>query len=433
MNFDYIVYNGGYDLWRFFLNNGYPISIEVIQDLIIEGGYKVKIENIYKTDYIKLKDKSIQFIEDHQFGGQIDIYYEMPFDFNLFDKVETQILRSKDIDCKILKEIRRLLWISCRHAYYMIVEYEPNFLLSTKSQLIYNVIFIDPFNDEYENSFIDFIEKDLVLFDKILINKGLNYFHLKNELQGKVLKSISKLKLSKSDYSNVININYNIEKLINESHFSLYLISFFEGIQTIISEDIIINVTNIVKDALKDRISKIVNFPGAPNQEWLDRNWNLLGTGQSDDKLNDVTLFIESSTPAEDINPIEASAQEIYSFKQKRDDLKRNLENAGILELDLVKSLKPDKYILLINHLYENKLPYVIAMFKHIGFLDYLSIEYKTKKEIHSIIASWVGLSNSRGVKGNIDVLNPRSEDNRTRYTSYKYLEEVKEFYDTLK
>ena len=71
MNFDYIVYNGGYDLWRFFLNNGYPISIEVIQDLIIEGGYKVKIENIYKTDYIKLKDKSIQFIEDHQFALEL--------------------------------------------------------------------------------------------------------------------------------------------------------------------------------------------------------------------------------------------------------------------------------------------------------------------------------------------------------------------------
>ena len=54
MNFDYIVYNGGYDLWRFFLNNGYPISIEVIQDLIIEGGYKVKIENIYKTDCFRI-------------------------------------------------------------------------------------------------------------------------------------------------------------------------------------------------------------------------------------------------------------------------------------------------------------------------------------------------------------------------------------------
>ncbi len=434
MDFNYIIYTGAFELWKYFLNANYPISIRLIEEVISESDYLAQLERKYKDEYIMLKDKSIHYIEDFKGAGEMNIYHLNGFDFSLFDKLDTRILKKQDIDDSTFKKLLSTLWVECDHNYYSIVEYSPSFLKKQRNQLIYNQIFITYFNlSRYSNDLHDFISQELKLWEEILTDKALNFIKFRNELQHKVFYNIAYEYISQKDIATVSNIDFDIEVLYDEDQFLRYFKRLFESIQNLQDDEIKIKVVNKVKLAIIDRIVKLVNFPGAPNIEWLNIHWKIIGTGQGDSKVNNVFNLVESPTKTKDINQSYETAQEQCNFQQKRDDLKMNLENAGFLELELVKPLKPDKYILLINHVYDNKMPYVIAMFKHIGFLDHLLIEYKTKKEIHNIIASWLGSSNSRAVKGNIDVLNPRSEENRTRYTSHTHMEEVQEFYDAIK
>lgn len=112
--------------------------------------------------------------------------------------------------------------------------------------------------------------------------------------------------------------------------------------------------------------------------------------------------------------------------------LKNDILQHGFLKLDKVKTLpKPNKEKLL-EIIVNNDTPYIIAMFKHLGFLQYLQDNYfKTVKERNVNISNWLG-TNERTIKGNINVLNPMSTENKERYTSHNYKEIVTKDYEEL-
>lgn len=74
----------------------------------------------------------------------------------------------------------------------------------------------------------------------------------------------------------------------------------------------------------------------------------------------------------------------------------------------------------------ENEMPYRIALLKEIGFLDYFFKEYAKTKEHGFELLSKVFEYGKRRIKGNINVLNPKTKEDKTVYTSHKYKETVR-------
>jgi len=78
-----------------------------------------------------------------------------------------------------------------------------------------------------------------------------------------------------------------------------------------------------------------------------------------------------------------------------------------------------------------NNLPYKIALLNEIGFFDLPLIKNLTATKKIEVIKQLIG-GTDRQIKGNINVLKPQSMDNRTRYTSFTYEDEVKKFVSKL-
>jgi hypothetical protein len=71
-------------------------------------------------------------------------------------------------------------------------------------------------------------------------------------------------------------------------------------------------------------------------------------------------------------------------------------------------------------------MPYSIALLVEIGFVDHLYKEiYRTKKELNEKMGKIFDVSDRR-IRGNINILNPGSKDDRAQYTSHTYIATIK-------
>jgi hypothetical protein len=105
----------------------------------------------------------------------------------------------------------------------------------------------------------------------------------------------------------------------------------------------------------------------------------------------------------------------------------------GFLNLSKVKDLTVSQVRNLVGLLVENDIPFQIAMFEFLDFLPHLLSNFcKSKYELNNCLAK-ILQCDVRTVKGNIAVLNPKSNDDRKRYTSYLQKEPVRKAYDSLK
>ncbi len=88
---------------------------------------------------------------------------------------------------------------------------------------------------------------------------------------------------------------------------------------------------------------------------------------------------------------------------------------------------------IIINHLVNKDLPYKIAYLKFLEFDVYLSEHFcKNKTELFKKIAEILDAP-FRSVKGNFYVLNPKTKEDKNRYTSYIHSKEVVKHYKSLK
>lgn len=112
----------------------------------------------------------------------------------------------------------------------------------------------------------------------------------------------------------------------------------------------------------------------------------------------------------------------------------RHFENKWIKELMILKnslkalsSVKQDSQDLEK----EKPLPFKIALLSEMGFLETPKFKKLTQDRQAKLLKILIGGS-ERQVKGNIRVLDPNSKDDRLRYTSNSYLEEVKTYLNNL-
>jgi len=121
--------------------------------------------------------------------------------------------------------------------------------------------------------------------------------------------------------------------------------------------------------------------------------------------------------------------QKLSTLQKLRSDLKAR----DFYKLKLVKELSDPAKEKLIWFINNNELPYQVAMFDFLGFIDFYEKEYGYSRiVIYRKIAEILTVT-TRMVKGNYLVLQDFSKEDRKRYTSYKYREQVIKDYQMLK
>lgn len=118
----------------------------------------------------------------------------------------------------------------------------------------------------------------------------------------------------------------------------------------------------------------------------------------------------------------------------KTDKIRQEFLKYGFGELPLVKRLGSSQLNELFTLISQNDLPYRMAMIQFLGFIDYLlKNHFKSQHEVFKYLARWFKFEDCRGIKGNFLVLNPKSKENRRRYTAHLYKEDVEKDYQKLK
>ena len=132
----------------------------------------------------------------------------------------------------------------------------------------------------------------------------------------------------------------------------------------------------------------------------------------------------------------EMSTRDSRTEEQKLSTLQKlrsDLNARDFYKLKLVKELSDPAKEKLIWFINNNELPYQVAMFDFLGFIDFYEKEYGySRAVIYRKIAEILTVS-PRMVKGNYLVLQDFSKEDRKRYTSYKYREQVIKDYQMLK
>ena len=132
----------------------------------------------------------------------------------------------------------------------------------------------------------------------------------------------------------------------------------------------------------------------------------------------------------------EMSTRDSRTEEQKLSTLQKlrsDLNARDFYKLKLVKELSDPAKEKLIWFINNNELPYQVAMFDFLGFIDFYEKEYSySRAVIYRKIAEILTVS-PRMVKGNYLVLQDFSKEDRKRYTSYKYREQVIKDYQMLK
>lgn len=106
-----------------------------------------------------------------------------------------------------------------------------------------------------------------------------------------------------------------------------------------------------------------------------------------------------------------------------------------ISEIFLIRGKKPFPKAQkeLISKLAESELPFQVSIIATIGFTEpKINITFISKVQLIHVISELLGAV-PRAVKGNINVLNTYSKEDKKRHTSYLHIEDAKDFIENLK
>lgn len=148
--------------------------------------------------------------------------------------------------------------------------------------------------------------------------------------------------------------------------------------------------------------------------------------------LNDLLSSFEIiNTTFKDISPL-LNTPHPPPTETKTDTFKAKLGEHGFFELPKVKILTGEKKQKLVE-LIGQSIPYAIAMLENLDFLEHLKREYfKTNEKLFKSLAEWFETT-ERTVKGNYNVLNEDSQEDRFRYTAHKHKESAVKEYEALR
>ena len=120
-----------------------------------------------------------------------------------------------------------------------------------------------------------------------------------------------------------------------------------------------------------------------------------------------------------------ASNEKVKLEQEKFPNLRENISDLGFFSLPKTSSLKEEQKQLLIDILQSKNVPYIIAMFHYLGFIEFLYFDKFKKKEEAQICLSQILDVDKRTVRGLISVLSPKSKENITKYASRTQIPDV--------
>ena len=111
----------------------------------------------------------------------------------------------------------------------------------------------------------------------------------------------------------------------------------------------------------------------------------------------------------------------------KADILREQLVEHGFFELSALTEISEEGRVALIRKLSSEEVPYKVAMFDHLGYIEYLKKEKCDHKyeQTYKLLGKIID-KGADGIKKNFLALNSRSKINRNRYTAHIYKEIVK-------
>lgn len=113
------------------------------------------------------------------------------------------------------------------------------------------------------------------------------------------------------------------------------------------------------------------------------------------------------------------------SSRLNNDEIISFFEKYDLHNLEKVSQLKS------IQELYDkirlSTPPNVIALFFELGIIDHLNSTLRTKKQTHKELGVLLGVSERR-IRGNINILTPGSAEDKSAYTSYTHIKEVRDY-----
>ena len=122
-------------------------------------------------------------------------------------------------------------------------------------------------------------------------------------------------------------------------------------------------------------------------------------------------------------------------IRTKAEILKEKLSEYGFFELEKIKLLAEQNQNIIVDKISSKGLPYAIAMFDFLEFIQYLEKNhFDTKYKLNIEVSKWFDKDKEgRAVKGNISSLLKNTTENKNRYTAYKHKETVVNDYKELK
>jgi hypothetical protein len=144
--------------------------------------------------------------------------------------------------------------------------------------------------------------------------------------------------------------------------------------------------------------------------------------------------FADEKRFIDEVTPI-VRALPPQPLKTKAEILNEQLSKYDFFELEKVKPLTSKNKSCLIDKISKNGLPYAIAMFDFLQFIQYLEREhFKSKYKLNKEVSKWFDSDkDGRAVKGNISSLLKNTTENKDRYTAHKHKENVIKDYELLK
>lgn len=206
-----------------------------------------------------------------------------------------------------------------------------------------------------------------------------------------------------------------------------YLIDTSDG------DDLGDNAANSKKNLIQFIIEKNIKTIDQINEELLDKELKeiIKETESKSRKINKAILDFEITKQSINSDPVIDGSP----LPSKYDLLREELIKYGFFELQTVAVLKPDNQTTLVKSISKNYLPYSIAMFDHLGFINHLKENYfPIGRKLNMAIS---GMFNSdkdgRSVRGYINSLHETPTMKEGRYKAFLQKEKVQKDYQNLK
>lgn len=247
---------------------------------------------------------------------------------------------------------------------------------------------------------------------------------------------IYRIKLAINDFAIKQRSDIDTRRTIKET--LTQILSYTKGIKA--DDDVILTTLQTKLACFYMELTSLASSIMTENEDFLSFEDLMFEVFQHYPKENETSAyreFLDSLETKDDIfatHKNNLTSQEEYEKERKQtiyEVFVENVKDYQFEELEKVKCLSNKQKIKLIRLILERPVGYSVVMLKHIGYFDQLK-KYKMNKESSFKHIGKALQKSPRIIKGNYNILNPKSNEDPSVYNSQSYIQQVEEDYKNL-